>query len=83
MGVQLSRSNSVPLSRIPDYAKHTHSIYGRALLQGISLAPKAKAPSHHHQSELFLAVELLRLGVLHGNAFRKTYASANSTVAGG
>jgi hypothetical protein len=63
-------------------AKHTHSVYGRALLQGISLAPKAKAIAHYHQSELFLAIELLRLGVLHGNAFSKTYANANSTVAG-
>ncbi|KAI9597606.1 temperature dependent protein affecting M2 dsRNA replication-domain-containing protein [Syncephalis fuscata] len=62
-------------------AKHTHSIYGRALLQACSLSAKPKTAAYTHQSELFLAIELLRFGILHGNPFSRTYGGANTAVA--
>ncbi|KAI8055625.1 temperature dependent protein affecting M2 dsRNA replication [Syncephalis plumigaleata] len=57
------------------------NIYGRALLQACSLSAKSKTINYSHQSELFLAIELLRLGVLHGNPFSKTYGVANAAIA--
>jgi hypothetical protein len=57
-------------------AKHTLTSYGRALLEGMSVSKKQQNGANgpiEHQSELVLALELLRAGLLHNKPYSKSY----------
>ncbi|CAG8538773.1 13168_t:CDS:2 [Acaulospora colombiana] len=59
------------------HSQHTHTVWGTAFHKAFSAS---KSNRESHQEQLFIALELIRFGCVHGNHYSKAYYSAPSNV---
>ncbi|CAG8453923.1 4770_t:CDS:10 [Acaulospora morrowiae] len=59
------------------HSQHIHTQWGTAFHKALSASKSAK---DSHQEQIFIALELIRFGCIHGNHYSKAYYSAPSHV---